>query len=85
MFTEIKEFRNKEIKLEKCPFCGNDAEYLIDSEELSDTTQRHKIQCKSFLCVSITNYISAWQQDYENAVKKFIKKWNTRVCEDKGE
>lgn len=85
MFKEIEEFRNKEIKLKKCPFCGNEAEYLIDSEELADTTQRHRIKCKSLLCASITTYISIWQLDYASEVKKFIKKWNTRVYEDKGE
>lgn len=83
MLRETKTIYGNEVKLNKCPFCGNDAKLYIEDTELPDTSKKHIIRCDSIFCSSMTDFFSLWQPDYTKEVKKFIKKWNTRVHENK--
>ena len=71
-------------KLKKCPFCGVEAELIIDRYENSDTTHLHSIKCKdTFACgARMNDTFSLFQPDYKELVEKFINRWNERV-EDK--
>lgn len=73
-----------EKELKHCPFCGGAAAYVIGSYENRDTTLTHTIRCKDiFGCgANITNSISPYSRDYEEQIKKFCDKWNTRFKGD---
>ena len=68
------------LKLKPCPFCGSQAEFLIETHENGDTTQTHEIQCMNRFCCGarMSEPISGWQNDYIEEVHGLIDRWNTR-------
>ncbi len=71
----------KEIK--NCPFCGGKAELIISDHECSDTTHIHKIHCENIYdCgANLVAYLSFYKNDYDEALNRFIDRWNRRANE----
>ena len=69
------------IKLESCPYCGGEAEFHISNYENGDTTHLYTIMCKdAFGCgAKMSDSISYWEADYEDAVNKLVQRWNRRA------
>ena len=72
-------FETIESQLSVCPFCGQEAEYLIDQHENSDTTHTHKIRCKDVFGCGATMFDSiSYYGNYEERIQSFINRWNRR-------
>lgn len=67
-------------KLKPCPFCGNEAEFVILDHVNGDTTQWHKVKCKdTFGCgAELGDAISFWSATYDKQVDDLISRWNRR-------